>query len=202
MGDKPFSPACERNREPILAVLREQFANRHRVLEIGSGSGQHAVYFAAEMPWLTWQCTDVAEHLPGIRAWLADARLPNTPAPLELEVLSGPWPRDRVDAVFSANTLHIMGSPAVEALFAALDATLESEGVVVVYGPFNYGGTYTSHSNREFDGWLRARDPRSGIRDFEAVDALARAIGLRLVDDVAMPANNHCLVWRRGNDPE
>lgn len=196
IAHKPFSPACERNREPILAVLREHFADRHQVLEIGSGSGQHAVYFAAAMPWLAWQCSDVAENLPGIRMWLDEAALPNTPAPLELDV-RGPWPALSVDAVFSANSLHIMGWSEVEALFAGLGTALADAATLVVYGPFNYGGHYTSASNRVFDGWLQARDPRSAIRDFEAVDALARTIGLQLVADVAMPANNRCLVWRR-----
>jgi cyclopropane fatty-acyl-phospholipid synthase-like methyltransferase len=195
--DKPVSPACERNREPILAVLRERFADRQRVLEIGSGTGQHAVHFAAAMPWLAWQCSDVADHLPGIRLWLDAAGLANTPAPIALDVESGPWPMQRFDAAFSANTLHIMGWPAVEAFFAGLDAALADDAVLVVYGPFNEDGHYTSDSNREFDGWLKARDPRSGIRDAGAVDALARGIGLRRVDDTAMPANNRCLTWVR-----
>ena len=198
MVDKPFSPACERNREPILAVLRAHLADRRRILEIGSGTGQHAVHFAAAMPWLTWQCSDLAGHLPGIQAWLADAALPNTPAPIELDVARGPWPPERFDAIFSANTLHIMGWSEVEACFAGLPDVLDGGASVVVYGPFNYGGTYTSASNREFDAWLQARDPKSGIRDFEQVDALARGIGLRLVEDAAMPANNRCLAWRRG----
>jgi cyclopropane fatty-acyl-phospholipid synthase-like methyltransferase len=218
MIDKPHAPACERNREPILGVLREVFADRRRVLEVGSGTGQHAVHFAAAMPWLVWQCTDREEHLAGIRAWLDEATLSNTPPPLALDVAddwtttlalahSQPHPAEipgtradggRFDAAFSANTLHIMGWPEVEAFFARLDAALAGDATVVVYGPFNDGGDYSSDSNREFDGWLRARDPRSGIRDVEAVDALARGVGLQLDDDVAMPANNRCLVWRRG----
>ena len=200
--DKPYSPSCERNRAPILAVLREHFADRHDVLEIGSGTGQHAVHFAAAMPWLRWQCSDVPNNLPGIRLWLDEAGLPNTPAPIELDVARGPWPTQafdapRFDAVFSANSLHIMGWAEVEALFTGIDGVLAPDATLVVYGPFNYGGDYTSDSNREFDGWLKARDPRSAIRDFEAVDALARAIGLRLLADVTMPANNRCLVWSR-----
>jgi cyclopropane fatty-acyl-phospholipid synthase-like methyltransferase len=194
--DKPYAPACERNREPILAVLRECFADRRDVLEVGSGTGQHAVHFAAAMPWLSWQCSDRAEHLAGIRLWLDEAGLPNTPAPIELDV-SGAWARRRFDAVFSANTLHIMGWPEVQRFFEGVDAVLATDGVLAAYGPFNYGGEYTSDSNREFDAWLKARDTRSGIRDFEAVDALAREIGLTLMDDVAMPANNRTLVWRR-----
>jgi hypothetical protein len=201
VSGKPYAPACDRNREPILAVLRECFADRQRVLEIGSGTGQHAVFLAAAMPWLTWQASDVADNLPGIRAWLDEARLPNTPPPIALDV-RGAWPAQPArtfDAAFTANSLHIMGWPEVEAFFAGIGTALAADATLVVYGPFNYGGAYTSASNREFDGWLQARDPRSRIRDFEAVDALARGIGLRLLADVAMPANNRCLAWRRGS---
>lgn len=202
---KPYSPSCERNRDPILAVLREHFADARRVLEIGSGTGQHAVHFAAAMPWLIWQCTDADAHLDGIRMWLDEARLSNTPAPFPLQAAAAaapvpgfsPPPRARYDAVFSANTLHIMGWPEVQALFAALPTVLADEATVAVYGPFNRDGAYTSDSNRDFDASLRARDPCSGIRDFEAVNALADTAGLRLVADVGMPANNAMLVWRR-----
>ena len=197
-GEKPFAPACERNREPILALLREAMADRTRVLEIGSGTGQHAVHFAAAMPWLQWQCSDMAEHLPGIALWQAEAALPNLPPPIALDVRDADWPAGDVDAVFSANTLHIMGWPAVEAFFAGVAGVLRHPGdLLTVYGPFNIGGDYTSDSNREFDAWLKARDPESGLRDLGAVDALARAAGLRLDADVAMPANNRCVVWRR-----
>lgn len=200
--DKPFAPACERNRGPILGVLQRSFADRRAVLEIGSGTGQHAVHFAQAMPWLQWQASDRSEHLPGIRAWLDEAALVNTPPPLTLDVAGGAWPAGsldtaRFDAAFSANTLHIMGWPEVEAFFAGLDRTLAADAVLAVYGPFNYGGDYTSASNRAFDAWLKARDARSGIRDFEAVDALARGAGFDLAEDAAMPANNWCLVWRR-----
>ena len=195
--NKPDAPACARNREPILQVLRTHFANRHDVLEIGSGTGQHAVYFAAAMPWLQWQCSDRPEYLSGIEAWRVEAGLANTPAPLSLDVALGPWPVRRFDAVFTANSLHIMGWPEVEAFFAGLDNVPAEQATLVVYGPFNYGGQFTSDSNRAFDASLRARDAKMGIRDFESIDALARGIGLRLVEDVAMPANNRCLVWRR-----
>lgn len=196
--EKPFSPACERNAGPILEVLRRHLGSARKVLEVGSGTGQHAVHFAAALPWLQWQASDRAGNLPGIRAWLDEAALPNTPAPLELDVEH--WPALEgapFDAVFSANTLHIMGWPQVEAFFDDAGAVLPAGGTLVVYGPFNRGGDYTSDSNREFDGWLRTRDPASGIRDFEAVDALARAAGLQLREDVAMPANNRCVVWQR-----
>lgn len=202
MSAKPCSPASERNRDPILQVLRRHFADHRQVLEIGSGTGQHAVHFAAAMPWLTWQCSDVAENLPGIGLWLDEAKLANTPAAIALHVSAG-WPhtlarqRPVFDAIFSANTLHIMGWTQVQAFFSLIGQWLDDDGVLVVYGPFNYGGDYTSASNRDFDGWLKARDAESGIRDFEAVDMLARDAGLRLVEDVPMPANNRCLIWRK-----
>ena len=201
MSEKPFSPASERNRGPILEVLRTAFANRRRVLEIGSGTGQHAVHFATAMPWLTWQCTDRREYLPGIRQWLDEAALANTPEPRELDVDDARWDAGSdaagFDAAFSANTLHIMGWPQVQHFFRGLDGALTPAATLVVYGPFNYAGDYTSESNREFDGWLKARDPASGIRGFEAVDSLARSIGLQLIDDTAMPANNRCITWER-----
>lgn len=210
LPEKPFSPASERNRGPILEVLRKAFANRQRVLEIGSGTGQHAVHLAAAMPWLTWQCTDRGEYLPGIRQWLDDAGLANTPQPRPLDVDDAPWDVSSdvgsdvgsdaagFDAAFSANTLHIMGWPQVQQFFSGLDGALTPKATLVVYGPFNYAGDYTSDSNREFDGWLKARDPASGIRDFEAVDSLARSIGMHLVDDAAMPAKNRGIIWERG----
>ena len=197
MIDKPFSESCVQNREPILAVLREVFADCHQVLEIGSGTGQHAVYFGAGLPHLVWQSADVPPHHAGIRAWLDEAALPNVRPPIALDVSQPGWRSGRYDAVFSANTLHIMGWPEVEAFFEGVGEVLEAGGVLAVYGPFNTNGAYTSESNARFDAWLKARDPASGVRDFEAVDALARAQGLVLRQDIAMPANNRTLVWRR-----
>ncbi len=199
MTNKPYSESCEQNREPILAVLRVAFADRSRVLEIGSGTGQHAVYFAAELPQLRWQTADVRAHHPGIHAWLDEAALPNVLPPFELDVNQTHWQSGLYDAVFSANTLHIMGWPEVIRFFEGVGAVLEPGGVLVVYGPFNYNGQFTSDSNARFDAWLKARDPASGVRDFEAVDALARAQGLVLQRDIAMPANNRCLVWQRAS---
>jgi cyclopropane fatty-acyl-phospholipid synthase-like methyltransferase len=193
---KPFAPHCERNKEPILAVLQPYFANRRRVLEIGSGTGQHAVFFAPALPNTVWQTSDLEENLPGIRLWVQEAALPNLPPPLLLDV-TGEWPKQRFDAAFTANSLHIMPWTAVERFFVGLDTVLERDGLLAVYGPFNYHGAYTSESNREFDGWLKQRSALSGIRDFEAVDALANRIGLQLMNDHAMPANNRLLVWRR-----
>ena len=195
--DKPFSESCVQNREPILAVLREVFADRNSVLEIGSGTGQHAVDFGAALPHLRWQTADVPSNHPGIRLWLDEAALPNVLPPLALDVNRQEWRNGRYDAVFSANTLHIMGWPEVEQFFAGVGCVLQTGGVLTVYGPFNYDGAFTSESNARFDLWLKSRDPASGVRDFEAVDALARAQGLVLQQDVAMPANNRTLVWKR-----
>ncbi|MEW5892801.1 MAG: DUF938 domain-containing protein [Pseudomonadota bacterium] len=194
--EKPHAPACERNRAPILEVLRDHFADRRQVLEIGSGTGQHAVFFAAALPHLIWQASDRPENLPGIELWLAEAGLANTPPALALDV-NGRWPAQRYDAVFSANTLHIMHWAEVERTFAGLAGVLAPDAKLIVYGPFNYNGRFTSASNAEFDAWLKQRGAHQGIRDFEAVHALAAGIGLELIEDRAMPANNRCLVWAR-----
>ena len=177
-------------------MLRDYLAGDQRVLEIGSGTGQHAVHFAAALPRLIWQTSDREENLPGIRAWLDEAALPNTPAPLELDVASA-WPDATFDAVFSANTLHIMAWPEVERLFAQLPGITRAGTMLIIYGPFNYQGHYSSDSNAAFDQWLQARGAHMAIRDAEAVDALAASAGFALVDDIAMPANNRSRVWRR-----
>jgi hypothetical protein len=185
---KPFSEASERNRAPILEVLKRILAKSRCVLEIGSGTGQHAAYFAEKLPHLVWQASDVAEHLPGIRQWIAD------PAPIQLDV-DGVWPRIDADAVFSANTCHIMSWAQVQRMFDGI-GKIPSLETFCLYGPFSYGGSHTSESNARFDAMLRGRDPASGIRDFEAIDALAETVGLVLQEDNAMPANNRLLVWR------
>ena len=197
MPAKPHSPASERNRDPILGVLQPFFADRLRVLEIGSGTGQHAVHFARALPWLRWQATDRDGNLPGIRAWLDEAALPNTPPAIELDVTCA-WPRATYDAVFSANTLHIMSWAEVETMFAALPGATTADAKLAIYGPFNVGGRFTSDSNAAFDASLKAQSPAMGIRDVAAVDALARAAGFELVDDVPMPANNRMRLWHRG----
>lgn len=192
----PFSEACERNKQPILAILREVLARQRHVVEIGAGTGQHAVHFARELPHLEWQPTDRAEYLPGIAARVAAEGPANLHQPVELEVMQQEWPSfSAADAVYSANTLHIMSWPEVEALFRGVGRILGNRGVLVVYGPFRYGGSFTSGSNAAFDRSLRDRDPASGIRDFEAVTALAAAQGFELQADHAMPANNQLLTW-------
>lgn len=194
---KPWSEACDRNRGPILEVLRGAFAGVSRVLEIGSGTGQHAVFFAHALPHLVWQPSDRAGHLPGIAAWRDDAGLPNLLAPLALDVDAASWPVAECDAVFSANTLHILSWASVENLFCGVERVLQPGGVLAVYGPFSDEGRHAAESNARFDAFLRARDPLSGVRDFGAVCALAGRHGLKFCDDRALPANNRLLTWRR-----
>jgi len=190
------SEACERNKGPILAVLQQHLGASRALLEVGSGTGQHAVHFATHLPRLTWQPTEVAAQLPELAARIRLEGPPNLAAPLALDVRDDPWKVPPADAVFSANTLHIMAWEQVLDFFRGVGAVLGAGGVLCVYGPFRYRGAYTSASNAQFDQFLRARDPASGIRDFEALEGLARAQRLILVADHDMPANNRTLVWR------
>lgn len=195
--DKPFSQAAEENKAPILRVLQPLFAQVSRVLEIGSGSGQHGVHFAKAMPELTWQCSDVESNLPGIHQWVTDARLPNLPAPLSLDVNEDRWPADRFDAGYSANTAHIMSLPQVERMFLGLGRSLIMGSPFVLYGPFRQCGEHNSDSNARFDQMLRQRDPDSGVRDIEALEVFGWAAGLVLKDIIEMPVNNRILLWQR-----
>jgi hypothetical protein len=199
--EKPFAESCAQNQAPILAVLEEVFADRCRVLEIASGTGQHAVHFGRALPHLTWQTSELPKNHAGIHAWLDEAALPNVLPPLAIDVNDTIWPVGPVDAVFNANTVHIVSWPEVERLFAGIGRVLEVGGLLCLYGPFNYGGRYTAESNARFDVWLKNRDPDSGVRDFEALNALAEAQGMRLHKDVDMPSDNHTLVWRRISRP-
>ena len=194
---KPYSEACDQNKVAILEIIRKHFVLPGKVLEIGSGSGQHAVYFSQHLPHLLWQPTGLDDNLPGINLWRTEARLDNILPPLCLDVSQAPWSITSSDYVFSANTVHIMSWPMVEKMFLQIGETLTEGGSFCLYGPFNYDGCYTSESNTRFDAWLKARDPFSGIRDFHELQILAQAAGLLLVQDYEMPANNHTLVWQR-----
>lgn len=197
MGEKPFSQACENNKGPILEVLRRTFENVTRVLEIGSGTGQHAVHFAANLPHLTWLPSDLMDNHPGIHAWIEEFPAPNLLPPTELDVRAASWPAHDIDAVFTANTAHILYWPDIVRMFSGVAGLLPPGGIFVLYGPFNYDGSFTSASNARFDRWLRTTDPEMGIRDFEAMEELAGKGGMSLAEDVAMPANNRILVWRK-----
>jgi SAM-dependent methyltransferase len=196
---KPYAESCEQNQEPILEVLRDIFASQFRVLEIASGTGQHAVYFGRALPHLTWQTSELMQNHAGIQAWLDESLLPNVLPPVAIDINDPDWPIESVDAVFNANTVHIVAWPEVEAMFAGIARVLGEGGILCLYGPFNYGGKFTSESNARFDAWLKSRDPNSGVRDFEALNRLAESQGLLLHKDVAMPANNRILVWQRSH---
>jgi len=193
---KHYSEACEENKDPILAVLRRELADCRSVLEIGSGTGQHAVYFSRHLPHLSWQPSDLEINHASINAWRDEAALANLLPPLLLDVAGDHWPDYHVDGVFSANTTHIMAWPAVVAMITGIGAILETGGVFCLYGPFNYNLRYTSDSNARFDLWLKQRDPQSGLRDIEDLVELASASGLYLKQDYAMPVNNRLLVWK------
>ena len=193
----PFSEACERNKGPILEVLRVALADRGQVLEIGSGTGQHAVHFAAALSHVTWHPTEQLKYLSDLSSRIKLEGPRNLRPPTLLDVNQSVWPLRSADAIFTANTLHIMGWAEVQAMFRGLDAVLTVDGVLCVYGPFRYGGRYTSESNRDFDRMLLERDPLSGLRDIDDLSALAERYGLQLKQDHDLPANNRLLVFAR-----
>ena len=194
---RPFSQACENNKQPILQVLKQAFSDSTRVLEVASGTGQHAVYFAEHLPHLTWQSSDLEENLAGIHLWLKAFPRANLLTPILHDIDQLPWQKGYFDAIFSANSLHIVSTVSVRHFFTGVSATLSPGGRLCVYGPFNYGGNFTSESNAGFDVWLKQQNPWSGIRDVEWVFELAADIGLTLVKDHTMPANNRLLEWIR-----
>ena len=194
---KPFSEACARNQDPILAELRELFASCRSVLEIGSGTGQHAVHMGEHLPHLIWQTSDLTENHPGIRAWVSEANLPNVKPPILLDVSEQPWSVTYADAVFSANAIHIVSWELVCCMLHGVGNVLASGGLFCTYGPYIYGGKHTSESNVQFDGWLKERDPASGVRDVDDLRRVAQEVDLVLEDDRELPANNRILVWRK-----
>lgn len=199
----PFSQSCENNKSAILDVIIEVFSNAQLVLEIGTGTGQHAVHFAQAMPHLTWQTSDQACYIDGINNQIKHALnvneaspIANIASPLTLDVTQS-WPLDelegKIEGIFTANTLHIMAKEMVEAFFIGAGKHLQTGGSLCIYGPFNYDGNYTSDSNARFDIWLAQQDPSSAIRDIEWITQLANKQGLKLIDDHQMPANNRLL---------
>ena len=197
MPAKPFSQACENNKAAILTVLQAHLRDATRVLEIGSGTGQHAIFFAEHLPHLHWQTSDLAEHHAGIREWLKEFPRHNLLSPLTLNVATSLWDFGSFVGVFTANTLHIMAWDEVLAMLDGVAKVLCPQGKLVIYGPFNYRGQFTSPSNARFNEWLQAQAPHRAIRDFDALCAAASARGLRWLDDIEMPANNRCLVFVR-----
>jgi cyclopropane fatty-acyl-phospholipid synthase-like methyltransferase len=196
--DKPFSQACENNKAPILEKLAELFKQPGTILEIGSGTGQHAVHFARHLPHLVWQSTDHPQNAQLARAWIDDSDLSNINSPIALNVLDGNWADlPEIDGAFSANTAHIMAWEEVKAMFRGVAGALPKDGIFCLYGPFSYDGQHTSDSNARFDLSLRTQAPHMGIRDMGDLKALGKETGLVLEEDFGMPANNRLLVWRR-----
>ena len=190
---KPYSESCDQNKDPILTIISPLLSAHLKVLEIGAGTGQHAIYFAENMPQLTWYTSDCAPYLDGIRMWLDEASLANTVPPFELNVSTSQWPEFEVDAIYTANTLHIMSFADVAIFFSGAGELLQPGGSLLIYGPFNYNGLYTSESNERFDQWLKSMDPLSGIKHFEAINTLADNNRLQLIMDYELPANNRIL---------
>ena len=196
-----YSPAAEKNKTPILEELRDRLAPTARVLEVGSGSGQHALHFTEALPELRWQPTEHPAVMPALEANLGAAGREAILQPLALDLAADSWPTGPFDAVYAANVMHIVSVPLGEALLRGAASVLGEGGQLLLYGPYRFDGAFTTESNAEFDQWLKARDPASGVRDFEAVAAAAEAVGLVLEDNRAMPSNNQLLCFRRRASP-
>lgn len=194
--DKPYSRASANNAGPILEILRREFQRCNEVLEIGSGTGQHAVRFATELGHLDWQTSDLDENHSGIMAWLAEANLANVRAPVSLDVTRASISTS-YDAVFSSNTAHIMSFDAVTKMFALVGRILRPGGVFLLYGPFRRFGEFNTPSNVQFDANLRSRNPAMGIRDLEALDVEADGHGLERASLYAVPSNNLVVIWKK-----
>lgn len=194
---KPYSESCAQNQEHILKVIQPLLTDKNHILEIGSGTGQHAVYFAQHMPDLIWQTSDQDEYLEGIKLWLLEAGLKNTPPPISLNVSTSHWPSIAVDAIFSANAVHIMSWENVVDYFKNAVSLLKPQGLFILYGPFNYNGKFTSASNERFDQWLKQSDPRSGVKNFEDLNKIALEVCMTYKGDIEMPANNRILYWQK-----
>ena len=195
--DLPVSPTCLRNQKPIADVLQQEIAQHSMVLELGSGTGQHASYFSTVLADIIWQPSDLAHTIEGINAWRERTAQDNFLPPLVLDIAQDLWPVKQVDAVFSANLVHYVSWASVRAMMTGISRVLKNSGVALFYGPYNYDGQFTSDGNRDLDRWLRERDPESGIKDFEQIILAARKEKLRLVKDIAMPANNRILVLKK-----
>ena len=196
---KPYAESCVQNQDVILKQLQTLCPDPASILEIGSGTGQHAVHFAAHLPHLKWYTSDRLENHPGIKLWLDESLLNNLHYPIDLDVKQGNWPELNIDIVYSANTAHIMSQSEVEYFVKGVGKLLNENGLFILYGPFNYNGLYTSESNQHFDNWLKQRDSQSGIKDFDFLDSIAKQSGLVFNQQIEMPVNNKILCWKKTN---
>ncbi|MGY8785384.1 MAG: DUF938 domain-containing protein [Pseudomonadales bacterium] len=197
MLELPFSQASENNKQAILEILERHLKEGDQVLELAGGTGQHAVHFAANLPNLYWQSSDIPSNVSNLNLRLAGAKLANLPAAITIDVNRSDWSNHRPTAIFSANSLHIMSADSVENFFTGIGEVLQANGTLLVYGPFKYVGEFTTASNEDFDRWLKDRDPLSGVRDFEWISDLAAKANLTIIEDNPMPANNQLLVWKK-----
>jgi len=196
--DKPFAQSCEENKTVILQQLKALLATTKHCLEIGSGTGQHAVYFSEHLPHLSWQPSELKENIQGINLWIKESVAINIQPPIELDVFSSSWLQDKTyDAAFTANTLHIMSIEHVEKLFSGLGQVLNKGALFISYGPFNYNGQFSSESNARFELWLKQQNQLSGIRDIVDLKRFAASHNIELIDDIDMPVNNRLLVWKK-----
>lgn len=194
---KPYSESCDQNKAPILSIIEPLFTSCTDVLEVGSGTGQHAIYFAEKMPHLRWHCSDCAPYIAGIKQWIDESDVPNVMAPIVLDVSDSQWPTLSVDAIFTANSIHIMHDQDVTNFIKGVGRLLKKGGHLMIYGPFNYDGSFTSASNESFQQWLKSRDLLSGIKHFEDIVSLASSNALQLCKDYEMPANNRILHFKK-----
>ena len=189
--------SCLRNQEPIFDVLSKELQSGSVVLELGSGTGQHAAFISQRLPQIRWQPSELAENIPAINAWREHVKAENFLPPLVLDIAQDLWPVKQVDAVFSANLVHFVGWEKVRSMMAGIGRVLRTSGLAIFYGPYNYNSEFTSAGNRQLDEWLKSRDPSSGIKDFEQIVITARKEKLRLIKDIDMPANNRILVMQK-----
>lgn len=195
--NKPVAESCLQNQQPILDTLRGVFTEAGEVLEVGSGTGQHAVFFSEHLPHLTWQPSDLQDQHPGMLLWLNEVEHNRIKPPLVLDVDDESWPVQSMDYVFTANTTHIISLAQAERMFVHIASVLKPGGLFAQYGPFNYNGEYTSESNARFDQWLKQQHPQSCIKHFEQLRDFASDNALHCVEDIEMPANNRLLVWQK-----
>ena len=196
--NKPFAQSCEENKVVILQQLKNLLATANNCLEIGSGTGQHAVHFSEHLPHLSWQPSELKENIQGIKLWIEESVADNIQSPIELDVYDTLWMQDKLyDAAFTANTLHIMSIKHVEKLFSGLGRVLSKDALFICYGPFNYNGQFSSESNARFELWLKQQNPLSGLRDLDDLKRFAANHDIELIDDIEMPVNNRLLVWQK-----
>jgi cyclopropane fatty-acyl-phospholipid synthase-like methyltransferase len=192
-----YSEAAERNKKPILDQLKQYLKSDDKVIEIGSGTGQHACCFTQSIPGLVWQCSDLKDNLSSLKQVISQQNSEQLLMPIECDVRSYQWDQKQYDAVYSANALHIMSWDAAQVFLSNVNHALKSRGLLILYGPYAYANQPLCKSNQNFDRFLKERDPKSGIRSFDEVKALSEKAGFVCEHDIEMPANNRLIIWSK-----